>query len=680
MNALIHRGATRAKFGLLACLASLSATGSMAQTMPPPDTHIVRRTHYDGIRDDLITGGYGVAAMLSGSARPAYEDPLRPSAAELRRAVLLRPGNPANGFGTLYGPNVDPSTGKLYEDDGKLAGDEVLAFTAGPSGRSTSILLQVPVTFRPDAACLVVTATPGSQNVWADMQRAGYWGLRRGCAVAWTDKGTGAGIQDLDSGTSTTQDGTTATAAPDLRLDVLTGAPEARQFAHAKPNRLAFKWASAGWNQEADWGRAVLNAAAFALAELESRTWPGQQRLSRERITVIASGYSNGGGAVLRAAEQDHHHLLDGVVSLAPQIYIRADPDIVIDDRGRRWAGSARSSYDFLSYANLYKACAALAVADDPLASGLAFASNRCQSLAEKGLLRSQTVKAQAQEALRKLHDFGFLPDADIATAASAIGNQGVLGQASQFGQFRVHEHLCKLSFASVDRDGAPRAADPQLLAQRFARLWGGTPDGSQVALINDDDPRGPREDGRSISRSTGRNDYDMDAALCLRRLFTGEDPAAMRVRRGIDAIAASARLRGKPAIIVHGRSDEIEGPNFTSRPYAATQSRNEPSASRLRYIEVVGGMHGESRISSPGFDVRMAPVSIYQVRALEAMLAHLREGKPLPDSQVIHPVPRAGRPGQAAPTTAESLPPLQPRAIDANRISIDNGLMKIPS
>ncbi|WP_414220205.1 3-hydroxybutyrate oligomer hydrolase family protein [Cupriavidus necator] len=62
-------------------------------------------------------------------------------------------------------------------------------------------------------------------------------------------------------------------------------------------------------------------------------------------------------------------------------------------------------------------------------------------------------------------------------------------------------------------------------------------------------------------------------------------------------------------------------------------------------------------RLSSPGFDVHMLPVSVYQVRALEAMLAHLREGTPLPDSQVIHPVPRPGRPGQAAPTTTESLP-----------------------
>ncbi len=665
----------------LSVAASLVAGHAWSAPSPlPADVHVVQRTVYDGVHDDLITGGVGMAAILSGKPAPAFDDPLQPSPAELRRAVLRKAGNPANGFGRLYGPNVNPATGQTYADDGKLAGDETIAYAQDRDGNNAGLLLQVPATFDPAAACLVVIATPGSQNYWNDMLRAGYWGLRRGCALAWTDKGTGASIQDLDSGTTVAQDGTTTRPRDGVRLDVTRDRPDVAAFAKAYPHRIAFKWANAGWNQEADWGRAVLKAAAFGLAELEARTWPQHAPLQRKDITVIASGFSNGGGAVLRAAEQDAGHLLDGVVALAPQIYVRANPDVAIDDRGRTWYGSARSSYDFLSYQNVYGACAALAVPNDPQAAKLPFAANRCASLADKGLLHGTSVDAQAREALDKLHRYGFLDDVDVATAASALDNQGVLGQASQFGRFRVTDHLCNLSFAATDADGVPVAASAELLAQRFARFPGGTPDGAHVSLVNDDDPRGPHKDDRSVSRSSGRNDYDLDAALCLRKLFTDEHPASARVRAGIEALAASARLNGTPAIIVHGRSDDVEGPNFGSRPYAATASLNEPGRDSLRYMEIVGGMHGEGLISSPGFDVRAVPVSVYQIRALDAMYAHLKSGKRLPDSQVVHTTPRTGTPGNAAPTTAESLPPFQDRARDADRIVIRDGVMKIPS
>ncbi|MDR3095712.1 MAG: D-(-)-3-hydroxybutyrate oligomer hydrolase [Paraburkholderia sp.] len=669
-----------ARTALLLAAGVASAQAAGAQPAVPGDIHVVKRTTYDGVHDDLITGGIGMAAMLSGKAAPSFADPLHPTAAELRRAVLLKPGNPANGFGTLYGPNVNPTTGELYTDDARLAGEETIAWAQDKAGHNTGILLQIPASFNAESACLVVIPTPGSQNYWNDMQRAGYWGLRHGCALAWTDKGTGAGIQDLDSGSTVDQVGTTSRPHAGVRLDVITGHPEAKAFARTYPHRIAFKWANSGWNQEAEWGHAVLEAAAFGLAELESREWPGKVRLQRDQITVIASGFSNGGGAVLRAAEQDSGHLLDGVVALAPQVHVRANPDVVVEDRGHAWYGSSRSSYDFLSYGNLYQACAALAVPNDPGAAKLAFAQNRCASLAEKGLLHGTTVEAQAKEALDKLHRFGFLEDADIATSDAALDNQGVLGQASQFGEFRIAEHLCNLSFAAADKEGLPVAASQTLLAQRFSRLPGGTPNGVQVSLINDADPRGPHVDSQSVSRSTGRNDYDLDAALCLRNLFTGDQPASARVRHGIDRLVANARLNGTPTIIVHGRSDDVEGPNFSSRPYVATESLNEPGRDTLRYMEIEGGMHGEGLISSPGFDVRMVPVSVYQIRALEAMYAHLKQGKRLPDSQVVHTTPRTGTAGHAAPTTADSLPPFQDHASDADRIVTGNGVMRIPS
>ena len=70
-----------------------------------------------------------------------------------------------------------------------------------------------------------------------------------------------------------------------------------------------------------------------------------------------------------------------------------------------------------------------------------------------------------------------------------------------------------------------------------------------------------------SASASTGRQDYDLDGALCIRDLVTGATPNAERLRHGIAEFVTSAQLHGTPAIIVHGRSDDRVPVGFSSRP-----------------------------------------------------------------------------------------------------------------
>ena len=50
--------------------------------------------------------------------------------------------------------------------------------------------------------CLVVAPSSGSRGVYGAISLAGAWGLPKGCAVAYTDKGTGPGYFDYadDSG------------------------------------------------------------------------------------------------------------------------------------------------------------------------------------------------------------------------------------------------------------------------------------------------------------------------------------------------------------------------------------------------------------------------------------------------------------------------------------------------
>ncbi|TMI05055.1 MAG: D-(-)-3-hydroxybutyrate oligomer hydrolase, partial [Betaproteobacteria bacterium] len=97
-----------------------------------------------------------------------------------------------------------------------------------------------------------------------------------------------------------------------------------------------------------------------------------------------------------------------------------------------------------------------------------------------------------------------------------------------------------------------------------------------------------------------------------------------------------------------------------TSRPYFGQNRIAEGSASRLSYIEVTNAQHFDTFIDNPavpGYDSRVIPLNVYLFRALDAMYAHLKQGAPLPPSQVVRTLPRGGEPGKAPPLTAANVP-----------------------
>ena len=105
----------------------LAMTGVvLAGEQVPSWLHEEQVTHYDGQTDDLVTAGMGADAMTG--APPGFADPLHPTVQELRRASIFYRTSKGQGYGRLFGPNVDQETGKLFEDDGKIAGDEILCF------------------------------------------------------------------------------------------------------------------------------------------------------------------------------------------------------------------------------------------------------------------------------------------------------------------------------------------------------------------------------------------------------------------------------------------------------------------------------------------------------------------------------------------------------------------------
>ena len=193
----------------------------------------VVHTHYDGDTNDLLTAGLGKTGLGSPVA-PGFVDPLNPTAEELRRLAIynnyraLIDPTPGGGYGTLYGPNVT-ADGTVTAGEGKIAGDEYIAYEKGGGGkRNVTMMVQIPDTFVPSNACIITAPSSGSRGVYGAIATAGEWGLKRGCAVAYTDKGTGTGAHNLQANTVNLMRGERADAAAAARRFKLHGATSKR--------------------------------------------------------------------------------------------------------------------------------------------------------------------------------------------------------------------------------------------------------------------------------------------------------------------------------------------------------------------------------------------------------------------------------------------------------------------
>jgi len=123
------------------------------------------------------------------------------------------------------------------------------------------------------------------------------------------------------------------------------------------------------------------------------------------------------------------------------------------------------------------------------------------------------------------------------------------------------------------------------------------------------------------------------------------------------------------PAVFVTGRSDAILAPNHTSRAYLGLNSLVERKASGLRYYEVKNAQHLDALtildviFGAPLFSDKFVPLHHYLFQALDLMFDHLKNGTPLPPSQVVRAVPRGIDPGATPPFTLADVPPLDEAA-----------------
>ncbi|NYH98710.1 3-hydroxybutyrate oligomer hydrolase family protein [Cupriavidus plantarum] len=657
---------------------------------------------YDGNTDDLLTGGLGKDGIGSATA-PVPADPAAPTAAELRRYAIwnnyraIVDTSAAGGYGSLYGPNVDPQ-GNVTSGQGKIAGVEYLAFADDGTGQqNVTLMAQIPSTFDPNNPCLISATSSGSRGIYGGIAVA-EWGLKRGCAVAFTDKGTGAAPHDLDTDTVPLINGTRAArvgAGKTAQFVAQPGAQSLSDFTAAFPHRLAFKHAHSKQNPEKDWGNNTLQAIEFAIWAINDRfgalntDGSRQASIGKDKIIVIASAVSNGGGAAVAAAEQDTTGLIDGVAVGEPNLNLPPTAGVSVRRGGVTVPASGKHLYDYTTTANLMQLCASQDVnlVNAPFLSSVpgTTAGNRCAALSTAGLITGTDLSSRAAGARAALRAAGWEAESDelyASLSALEVGSSISVTYANAYARASVTDRLCNYSFAAVGgATSTPVQIAPAVLNVFFS-TGNGVPPGGGVTLINDAASGGPTRDLVSVSTGSGVADANFPGAKCLRDLLTGTTAQALATQTGIGQTYRTGNLRGKPAVIVHGRSDGLLPVNHTSRPYLGFNRAQEGSASKLSYIEVENAQHFDAFIGAiPGYSNRFIPLHLYVNRALDAVYANLRSNQPLPPSQVVRTTPRGGLNGTVAPAiTANNVPAIAASPASGNAIAVSASVVDVPN
>lgn len=577
--------------GVALALAACTTSAPRATSEAVPMFTAQRVTEHRG-DDDLLTAGLGLAGLRA-MAPPAFADATHPGVVELRRRALwsnwrgIADLAPGGGYGDLYGSTASVP-GREFS---------ALATVAGAK-QPHRVLVQVPDAFDTSKRCVVVTASSGSRGIYGAIAVAGAWGLPKGCAVAYTDKGAGTDYVDLDAGQGIGADGTVAARGTGLAFDPVTTAASG----------VAFKHAHSQDNPEADWGRHVKQAAQFALQSLDA-AFPNAAPFTFDNTRVIAVGISNGGGAVLRAAELDGNWL-DAVVA--------GEPSVLVD--------GARPLYDYTTEAALLMPCALLHLQNLPqpplAAQAKPLWTQRCAALKDAGLIDGADTAAQARSAYDAMKASGWTDESLRAGALSAgfdLWRSVAVAYASAYGRYRFGEMPCGNRYAALNPDGSPRDAT----AAERAAWWSdasGIPPGAGVGIV-EHHPASP-----------------FTTLQCLRALWTGDDANAQRVKQGVAETRAGLPRKGLPVVVIHGSDDGLIPPDFSSAPYVA----HAKSAGRdVRYWQVRNAQHFDAFLGLPDYGARYVPLLPYVYAALDRVQAHLDGGAAMPADAVIATSPR---------------------------------------
>jgi 3HB-oligomer hydrolase 3HBOH len=656
----------------------------------------VRCTDYDGITDDLLTAGLGKSGLAGGA--PPVADPANPTPAELRRLAIyskyraLVDITSGGGYGALYGPNV-LADGTVTSNEGLIPGTECLTYADDGSGRkNVTLMVQVPASFDPSHPCIVTGPSSGSRGIYGAIATSGEWGLKNGCAVAYTDKGTGVGAHDLQDDTVGLIDGVRESADFAGKASNFTARisdSERAAFNAETPNRFAFKHAHSEQNPEAEWGVNVLQAILFAFIQLD-RHYP-KAAISPANTIVIGSSVSNGGGASVRAAEIDHFDLIDGIAVSEPNVDPpRGEQFAIVQGDRRPYLGGGKPLYDYTTQLAVFQGCANLSQPEAPFNILPAFLNtNRCASLRTKGLLTADTLAEQAAEAQAIINGYGLLPEQNIVQPShwtSFVPQAVAVTYADTYARARVQDNLCGYSFGATDSIGTPiplaRTAEALLFGtankypadrrhQCHQQQIRRRPEaGYALGLTFDGLPR--PEPGRR----------PLPALVMAGRRRRNRRTPGWQTAAGAQATAAQHRPdrddRRPEAHTRHRRRRPL-GRGLAAKPHIPRLLRPEPANRRGR--EPIELHRGDQRAASRCLQclarLRYAlhPSALLPDPGTRSHVCAPEERHAAAAEPGAHTTPRGGTPGSAPPiSAANNLPPikLSPAAVDRIRFSAD--------
>ena len=588
----------RSRLPVLTALAALmmSACATVPTMMTPFNPTVT--VHRDN--DDLLTAGLGLKGLQS-MTPPPIANAEAPTAQELRRRAIYANWRgiadlaPGGGFGDFYGSTAN------------VPGREFAGTATVPGAKHPHrVLAQIPDGFDQVKRCLVVAPSSGSRGVYGAIAVAAPWGLPKGCAVAYTDKGTGTDYFDVGSGSSSNLSGQRATGADRLFV------PEVS--ANVQPHEVAIKHAHSQDNPEASWGEHVVQAAQFGLQSLGA-AFPDQAPFTFENTKVIAVGISNGGGAVLRAAENANAKFA---------AVVAGEPNVFVDGYG------SRSLMDYGLEAWTLMACAQLALPDGTLPeppllnAAKPIMGSWCQRLKMAGVLNGNTVDELARDAYSKMIAKGWTDGSLTAGFASTgfdLWRAVLAGYISAYAKAPVGANPC--GFRYVTEDSKTKEARATTVAERAA-WWSdasGIPPGNGIALKND------QVDVYQQIQCVAEKAKEATAAASLR------------------ATQAGMPHGDTPVLVMHGRSDGLLPINMTSIPYY--RKAQAEGKTNVVLWNVANAQHFDGFLGFPGYGARFVPLLPYVYRGLDMVMAHLQNpSSPLPKSLDIETTPRgAGKP-----------------------------------
>ncbi|MCA9779237.1 MAG: hypothetical protein KC800_21055 [Candidatus Eremiobacteraeota bacterium] len=639
----------------------------------------VHASYHQAPLDDLTSAGL-LLEGLANPTPPVFRDPAQPTPSELRRRAIYE------NYRALADTSKDGGFGQYYGSVEPVSGLEV----RGVLSDSATAIVQVPESFRPEQAKLLLVPASSSRGVYGGVL-LGEWGLKRGYAVVLCDKGCGTGFHDLSENLAVRFDGTMAEAkdgADGFIFTVPDSAEAVKAFNDRHPHRYATKHAHSTLNVEAKWGDYVRESLEFAHQVL-NRLWPDDYQ--RDSCRVIATGLSNGGGAALRAAEADGSGGIDGVVVGEPNVTPIYNPAFTIrQGTAEPLVEHSKPLLEYAALQNLFQLVASLAIKGETLPYSKEVSLRRLQGLQIRGLWKGLSSERAADLALRELYGAGILKEQNfLCTGHAAIGvYEGMsVALANCLGRYRVTDHLFGFSYAAIDEEmKTPSVLGPQQQTRLYALSNGLVPTAG-IHVINDLSVGGPVQSIHSVSAGTSLADANLDGAVKLyvaahgRNPITDEEPEEwlrqvhQRVSEGSRQCLATGNLQGRPAIIVNGRCDSIISPNHASRSYLGANLTVEKEKSRLSYIELEHAQHLDALNALPGFRERYVPLLPYVFQALTRMEEVLEGQEKLPPSQVVRTRTRVG--GEALED--KHIPPVEQSPSESDRIVLRDGVLQIP-